>query len=120
MAASLMHWGVFGTVPDRDPGYSNLLNSIAGQLHSVHAFTESDGFHGDGTDWYELDLSANLAEKLRRFCKDTPTSKTRMNIPGLNSAPSWWPKQWPADCEHYERHSENLMLPATGMRIWFT
>jgi hypothetical protein len=119
VAVSLMHWGVFGTVPDRDPAYTNLENSIARGMTGINGFTESDGFHGDGTDWYEVDLSPDLAAELRTKLAQSPTVKKSNRHPYENTAPSWWPKTWPADSQCYESGLQYLVLPDTGTRAWF-
>jgi hypothetical protein len=119
VAVSLMHWGVLGTVPDRDPDYTNLKNSIARRMTGIKGFTESDGVHGDGTDWYEVELSTDLAAELRSaLAQSTAVTKSK-NFPRENSAPSWWPKTWPADAQCYEKDLEYLVLPDSGTRAWF-
>lgn len=119
VAVSLMHWGVLGTVPDRDPDYTNLKNSIARRMTGINGFTESDGFHGDGTDWYEVALSPDLAAELRAALAQSSVVKKSTHFPRENSAPSWWPKTWPADARCYEKDSQYLVLPDRGTRAWF-
>jgi len=119
VAVSLMHWGVFGTVPGRDPDYTNLENSIEGRMTGINGFTESDGVHGDGTDWYEIELSSELAAELRAALAQSSVVKKSRNFPRENSAPSWWPKTWPADAQCYEKDLQYLVLPDSGTRAWF-
>ena len=119
VAVSLMRWGVFGAVPDRDPDYTNLKNSISRRITGLNGFTESDGFHGDGTDWYEVELSPDLATELRSALARSPTVMKGEFPQKWDSAPSWWPKSWPSDAQCYRWHFEYLVLPDSGTRAWF-
>jgi hypothetical protein len=119
VAVSLMHWGVFGAVPRGDPDYTNRVNSIAGRMTGINGYTESDGFHGDGTDWYELELAPDLADELRSSLAESTTVKKGKDFSRESSAPSWWPQAWPADAQCYEKDLEYLVLPDTGTRAWF-
>jgi hypothetical protein len=119
VAASLMSWGAFGSVPDRDPGYTNLRSSIAARMTGINGFTESDGFHGDGTDWYELELEADLAAELRASFAHLDGVTKSQDFPRDNSAPPWWPTTWPVNAQCYQKDLEYLVLPDTGSRAWF-
>ena len=119
VTVSLMHWGLLGTVPDNDPGYTNFVRTAAGRMTGINGFTESDGFHGDGTDWYEVELSPDFAAELRSALAQSTTIKKSRRFPDEHSAPSWWPKTWPADAQCYDKDSEHLVLPDSGTRAWF-
>ena len=119
VAVTLMRWGTFGTVPERATEYTNLQNSIASRMTGLNGYTESDGFHGDGTDWYEIELSPDLAAELRVALAQSSVVKKSKSFPRENSAPRWWPKTWPADAQCYGKDLEYLVLPDSGTRAWF-
>jgi hypothetical protein len=119
VAESLMGWGVCGAVPDRDPEHVKLENSIVQRIKGIQGYTESDGFHGDGTDWYEVDLSPALAAELRTRLGQSSAIKKSKRFPRENAEPSWWPKTWPANAQCYEKGLQYFVLPDTGTRAWF-
>ncbi len=121
VAQSLMEWGIFGPVPTSNPAYDNLILSIARRIQGIHGFTESDGFHGDGADWYEVEFTPDLANELRAALKNSDIKKaieeTSLNF---SKSPDWWPKKWPADVKAYERYNlEYLVLPDNDTHAWF-
>ena len=56
VAGHLASWGLFGAVPQQDPEFTAFHDSIAHRITGINGFTESSGLHGDGTDWYEVEL----------------------------------------------------------------
>lgn len=119
VAVSLMRWELFGEVPDRNPAYSTLEDSIRDGITPINGHTESDGFHGDGVDWFEVELSPELAARLRASLENHRSIRQDNPIPSRGSAPSWWPKSWPGDVRCYHHRHDYLMLPQTGTRAWF-
>lgn len=108
VASSLMDWRVVGNAPN-----------LAQRMTGINGFSESSGFHGDGTDWYEIELSPDLVAELRAgLAQSTAVTKSR-HFPKEDSAPPWWPKTWPADAQCYEKDFRYLVLPDTGTRAWF-
>jgi hypothetical protein len=99
---SLMSWGV-----------------TVGSMRAINGFTESDGFHGDGTDWYELELGAYSADDLRLALGATAGITQSKQFPRESTAPPWWPTHWPSDAQCYRRNLEYLILPDTGTKAWF-
>jgi hypothetical protein len=119
VAECLMRWGVLGAVSPRDPDYTDLKDSIARRMTGIKGYTESDGVHGDGTDWYEIELSPDLAADLRSAMAQSSVVKKSKYFPRENSAPSWWPKTWPRDAQCYEKDLQYFVLPDNGTRAWF-
>jgi hypothetical protein len=116
-----MSWGFFDPLPKGAHEYINLRSAIASQIQGIRGFTESDGFHGDGFDWYEFTLSADLADKLRTAVSRLDHVKivTELDLPLIESVPDWWPRHWPADVKIYHRYSDCLILPDTGTKAWY-
>jgi len=121
VAGEIMLSGILGPLPKVDTEFSRMKNSLVSKIHGVRGFTKSDGFHGDGTDWYEVDLSPELAAKLRSALGRSPDFKRSKPMDYLNNdeSPSWWPTRWPADAQCYEKNSMYLILPDSGTRGWF-
>jgi len=119
VATSLMHWGVFGAVPDDGTEYSTLEQSIERRIQGVKGFTESDNYHGEGTDWYEVVLAPDVATELRDGLARSGTVKPSAEFPQRTTAPPWWPIHWPADARCYEEELEFLVIPDSGTRAWF-
>jgi hypothetical protein len=124
VAMTLMDWHVLGEFDTSNRfGYSDYytaLDSLVRDVKGVNGFTESDGFHGDGTDWYEVELAPDLAINLRDALHKDPQVTTGNSGSGgvWDKAPSWWPKHWRADSKCYQRGLEYFILPATGTRAW--
>ena len=120
VTVELMSWDAFGSVPQFDPEYTKMENSISTRIGGLRGFTESDDFHGDGTDWYEFELSPKTAAELRGTLSRSPAFKKTKPMWYLNTdkAPSWWPKTWPADAQCYEKDLMYFVLPDTGTRAW--
>jgi hypothetical protein len=87
-------------------------------MKAVNGYTESSGFHGDGTDWYELELSPDFAAELRSAVAQSATLKST-GFPQESSASGWWPTTWPADAQCYEKDLEYFVLSDSGTRAWF-
>lgn len=119
LALCVMRWELVGPVPTKDPDYTTLETSVIRKIQGIRGFTESDGFHGDGTDWYELELSPNFANDLRAALSQSTTVKTTTSFPSDSSAPSWWPTTWPRGAKCYTKDLEYLVLPDTGTRAWY-
>jgi len=121
VAVELMDsWGAFGPLPQFDPEYTKMQHSVISKIHGVRGFSESDDFHGDGTDWYEVELSPETATELRATLSRSPAfEKTRpMWYLHYPKAPSWWPTNWPANAQCYEKDLMFFVLPDTGTRAW--
>jgi hypothetical protein len=118
VAVELMVWGILGPIPQVDPEYTRMEESVIQKIHGVRGYSESDDFHGDGTDWYEVDLSPEMAATLRTNLSQLPTFKNTRPI-FFNNAPSWWPAQWPAGTQIYEKDLKYFVLPDSGTRAWF-
>ncbi len=103
VAETMMHWGVSG--------------DIARRIQAINGFTETGGFMGGRSDWYEVELSVDLATELRA---SLPRVAKKGAILPTGSAPSWWPK-WPSinSCYYNEDQHEYLILPDGGRRAWF-
>lgn len=119
LALCLMRWELFGPVPTKDPDYTTLETSLIRKIQGIRGFTESDGFHGDGTDWYELELSPSFANDLRATLGKSTTVNKSNDSPYAPKAPSWWPTKWPADVKCYSLDLQYLVLPDTGTRAWY-
>jgi len=121
VAVTLISWGILGPIPQVDPEYTRMQQSVINKIHGVRGFTESDDFHGDGTDWYEVELSPELATELRSNLSRSPNFKKSKPIYYLNSkeSPPWWPTHWPADAQVYEKDLGYFVLPDSGIRAWF-
>jgi hypothetical protein len=118
----LMNWGFFDPVPKHNPEHKEIRSAIASQIQGIRGLTESDGFHGDGCDWYEFTLSADLADKLRAMVGHLDHIKVvkESEFPGTgSSAPDWWPRHWSADIKIYNRYNDYLILSDTGTKVWF-
>ena len=118
VAVELMGWGILGPIPQLDPEYTRMEDSVVHKIQGVRGFTESDDFHGDGTDWYEVELSPELATELRAAFNRSPAFKNTRPV-FFNKAPAWWPAKWPADAQIYEKELEYFVLPVIGTRAWF-
>jgi hypothetical protein len=96
-------------------------DSVASKIHGVRGFSEGDDFHGDGTDWYEVELSPETATELRATLSRSPAFKKTKPMWYLHypKAPSWWPTNWPTDAQCYEKDSMYFVLPDAGTRAWF-
>jgi hypothetical protein len=115
-----MSWGAFGPLPQLDPEYTRMKDSVTSKIHGVRGFSESDNFHGDGTDWYEVELSPETATELRATLSRSPAFKKTKPMWYLgDKAPSWWPTGWPADAQCYAKDLMFFVLPDTGTRAWF-
>ncbi len=121
VAVTLINWGILGPIPQVDPEYTRMEKSVARQIHGVRGFAESDDFHGDGTDWYEVEFSPELAAELRSDLNRSPDFKKSKPMYYLNNdkSPSWWPTRWPADTQVYEKNLGYFVLPDSGTRAWF-
>lgn len=118
VAVELMSWGILGPIPQLDPEYTQMEKSVIRKIHGVRGFSESDDFHGDGTDWYEVDLTPEIATELRAAFKQSPAFKNTRPV-FFNNAPSWWPAHLPADAQIYNKDLEYFVLPDSGTRAWF-
>lgn len=119
VAYHLMSWEIFGRIPQTNPENSNLRNSIASQIRGIRGFTRSDGFLGDGEDWYEFELSSDLAKELREGLNRSQVVMLSQGHPSLNIAPNWWPKEWPINTKIYNHSWGYLILPEKGTKAWF-
>ncbi len=120
VAACLIRWGVFGAEPVDAKSQSRFWDSIRSRITGINGFSESDGFHGDGTDWYELELTPELADELRSGLKVTTTVQQTSGVASnMGTAPAWWPKTFPADTRFYTWELQYLVLPDTGTKAWF-
>jgi hypothetical protein len=90
---------------------------VVRKIHGKRGFTECSGIHGDGTDWYEVELAPELAAELRSAFSQSPTFKNTEPV-FFKNAPSWWPAKWPADAQIYEKDLMYFVLPASGTRAW--
>jgi hypothetical protein len=122
LATILMHWQAFGAASPERTDYSKTLKSVERQMKGLRGFSASGGFHGDGTDWYEVELAPDLAAELRAGLPRSTTVKPASTLPRREKlAPPWWPVEWPADAVWYT-HAEDisyLILPRSGTRAWF-
>jgi hypothetical protein len=116
VAASLGAWPVFHP-PGQTPGQT--IDSLRDRINGVRGYSVSGGIHGDGTDWYEVDLPPALARELRASLNGSAVVKKSKTCPQRQDAPSWWPATWPIDAQCYELQLEYLVLPDTGTRAWF-
>jgi hypothetical protein len=121
LASWLMEWGLLGPEPRGEPEYTTMLLSVSNRIHAIRGYMESSGIHGDGTDWYEVELSPGIADQLRPSLKGASAfKKTRtVQFPCQEAAPSWWPTQWPRDVRLYEKQSSYFVLPESGTRAWY-
>jgi len=121
VAVTLISWRILGPIPRVDPEYTRMQKSVINKIQGVRGFTKSDDFHGDGTDWYEVELSPELAAELRSNLSRSSGFKKNKPAHYLNNdeSPSWWPTQWPADAEVYEKDFGYFVLPDSGTRAWF-
>lgn len=119
VALDLMHWGILAPTPQTEPQYDNLLNSIACRIRGIQGYHTSDGFHGDGIDCYEFELSTDLANELRLALARPGPPKPPLYIPHPSKAPAWWPYNWPVDVQCYEKNNRYLFFPTTGTHAWF-
>lgn len=87
-------------------------------MRGINGLTESGGLHGDGTDWYEVKLSPDLAAELRAALPKSFVERVDW-FPSDNRAPPWWPTQFPSDAQCYRKDQRYLILPDTGTRAWF-
>jgi hypothetical protein len=115
VAAELGWWPVFPQRSNR----GEAIDALRGRITGVRGYSVSGGIHGDGTDWYEVDLQPSLADELRTSASGSAAVKKCKNFPRDNDAPSWWPTTWPADAQCYEFESGYLVLPDSGTRAWF-
>jgi hypothetical protein len=120
VSTTLISWGILGPIPQVDPEYTRMEKSVINKIHGVRGFTVSDDFHGDGMNWYEVELSPELATELRSNLSRSPDVKKSKPMYYLNSkeSPSWWPTQWPADAECYEKDLGYFILPDNGTHAW--
>ena len=97
----------------------NYQQSIENQITGLRGFTGRDGFWGEGTDWYEFDLSPAIADRLRAALNRSDSASKNEAVPVDNFTPDWWPKQLPADVTCYEEDGEYLLLTNSGTHAWF-
>jgi hypothetical protein len=121
LALWLMEWGLLGPEPQGDPEYTTMLLSVSNRIHAIRSYTESSGIHGDGTDWYEVELSPGMADQLRASLRGASAFKKTKTVhfPCQEAAPSWWPTQWPGDVRLYEKDSSYFVLPESGTRAGY-
>jgi hypothetical protein len=118
----LMTWGFFDPVPSGAHEQINFRNVITSQIQGIRGFTESDGFHGDGCDWYEFTLSTDLADQLRAMVGRLDHIKVvkESEFPGTgSSAPDWWPRHWSTDIKIYNWYNDYLILSDIDTKAWF-
>ncbi len=114
-----MRGEAFGPVSDRYPEHTDLLNSIAYRIKGSRGYTSGADFQGNGTNWYEFEVSTDLADELRTALPELEAVRLIETIPRQWDAPVWWPGQWPANAKIYKRYHEYLVLPDSGTRAWF-
>lgn len=86
----------------------------------AHTYTQSDGFHGDGTDWCEFVVPPMVADGLRAALGRSPAVLKTGQVPTIGGpTPDWWPKQWYADVEVYSKDLQYFILPASGNHLWY-
>ena len=124
VASSLVDWGILGPVSISrfSLEYADLISSIAQKIQGIRGFSESNNLNGDGTDWYEVEFSPDLANDMRTVLKNSTTVKTLKKIPNdlIDLRPvQWWPINWPANTKFYYKDLDYLVLPEDGNRGWF-
>ena len=89
------------------------------EITGIQGIIQSDGFHGDGTDWFEVKLSPEYAKALRAALpKSSSVAKDATSLP--SSPPAWWPTMWPPNTHYYSNDYIIMILPDSGIQAWFT
>ena len=112
LATALMQWEVFGK-HEANSQYMRSWHSLVDGIRGINGISEIDGM-----DWYEVELTPELANQLRAGLRKTPGVQKNEGWQG-RSEPGWWPKDAPRDTPCYQRGEEYLILPASGTHAWF-
>ncbi len=96
---------------------SQLTRDIPG-LHGIRGFSESGGWNGDGTDFYEAALSPRLVEQLKNKLNSSSFGHSKAFPPGGKYKPDWWPTEWPPDAVCYtDGYLSFIFSPGEG-ELW--
>ncbi len=119
VATQLIHWGTFGKEPGDPRAQRTFRAPITQGIRGIQGYSTSDGFHGDGSDWYEAELSPDLMTQLRAWLAQNTTLEKRGAAHTDGEAPSWWPETWPAGTQTYYETWAHFTVPPTGTHVWF-
>jgi len=87
-------------------------------LRGIRGYTESGGWNGDGSDYYEVELSPELAAKLRATLPSSSFKPCAYFPTGGKYKPDWWPTQFPPGASCSEHQLVYLVLAPDGERAW--
>ncbi len=87
-------------------------------LQGIRGFTESSGWNGDGTDYYEAELSPELTNELKTKLARSTMKQVAYFPGGEKYAPDWWPKQLPPGAVCYEHNYVYLILSPNSRKVW--
>ncbi|MFT3784975.1 MAG: hypothetical protein QM770_02255 [Tepidisphaeraceae bacterium] len=109
-------------IDSQRPG-ATTQQTVDAWLKAAKGFTESDGFHGDGADYFQLDLRPGGGDVVRSSLAGAVELQSSSRPPDTTSTgsvrPNWWPGQWPGPVTTYRFQEWNyVIVPATGDRIW--
>ena len=119
VAFFLISRGIFGPNDPSQPGYADQQTALEWRIRAVQGTSESSGFNGDGTSWYEVDLAPDLADELRRKFARSPTTREAVSGADIERAtPNWWPRTWPPGSIVSRVDFVSFTQPPTGTRFW--
>ena len=119
VAHLLVFWELFGPPVNRQPEYSSIRRALADRMRGVRGASESGGWNGDGSDWYEVDLAPDLAAEIRTKLAQSSRIKQATYFPDRNPyTPDWWPTGWPPGAICYEHQLVYLILTPDGTTVW--
>jgi hypothetical protein len=118
-ATSLMQWDVFRDSAPRKANYAEFLDAVQSQITSAQGVSLTSGDQGQGCDWYEFDLSTDLANGLRAALRQSSEAQHDAVPPKVEGSPAWWPREWPAGVHCYSEEREYLFLSDTDNHAWF-
>ena len=106
------------------PAYPVRIKYYRDRITGLRGSSESGGFHGDGIDWFEFEMTPDLANDLRTRLTEIHSDQVTRNPTGPTgdkNEPNWWPTRWPADaiCYAHKDSLAQLILTPNGTRGWF-
>ena len=118
---SLTRWGAIDAERDRSLRHSNGEPAATPRIRGINGMSDNivGGGGGEGTDYYEVELSPAFAAELRAWLARSSTVTKYQGGVDKPGSPSWWPPTWPPGTQIYQFGQEDLILPAAGTRAWF-
>jgi|SRR5450432_203967 len=120
VAYILMRTAMRGPLPDVSPSYENLETQFAKTILHIRGFGCADGFHGDGSDWYEVHFTPELLAELRAFVASPKYGKVKLvqwPYPRDTHQPDWWPVNF-SNYKLYHCHDWQIAISSDSEIVW--